>query len=184
MDPSLPCDNPVRLTIDVTSSAGPTSFVIRHPTGGPSGLSTLYNATDVPKAIPDNDATGVTSNLPIADGGTVSDIDVRIGGIDHGFVSDLEIDLISPAGTTVRIFNRHGGEGDNIVGTRFDDGAAVSIVGTQAPFTGSFRPFRPLSAFDGQSATGTWRLVVRDREFLEAGTLNGWRLDVGGIACE
>ena len=54
----------------------------------------------------------------------------------------------------------------------------------QAPFTGSFRPFEPLSAFDGQPATGTWRLVVRDREFLEAGTLNGWRLDVGGIACE
>ena len=111
MDPTLPCGNTVGLTIDVTTSAGRPR--LDHPatrTGAAARPGHAYNSTDVPKAIPDDDPTGVTSNLTI---GTVAvnDLDVRIGGVDHGFVSDLAIDLISPAGTTVRLFNHHGGAG-------------------------------------------------------------------------
>jgi serine protease len=75
-----------------------------------------------------------------------------------------------------RLFNRHGGSGDNLTNTVFDDGAAVSIGAGAAPFTGSFRPFEPLSAFNGQQIQGTWKLRVVDNAAEDVGTLNSWSL--------
>ena len=57
----------------------------------------------------------------------------------------------------------------------FDDEATTPFSyasGTHVPFTGSFTPASPLSAFDGQNGNGTWTLTV-------AGLLQ--RSDVGSI---
>jgi subtilisin-like proprotein convertase family protein len=110
----------------------------------------------------------------VAGAGRIADVNIAIGSLNHTFDSDLTIDVVSPAGTTVRLFNRHGGSGDNLTSTVFDDQAATSITAGAAPFTGSFKPFEALSAFTGQDANGTWRLVVRDVASLDTGTLNSW----------
>ena len=97
--------------------------------------------------------------------------------------SDLEISLISPAGTTVRLANHVGGSGDNFTNTVFDDEAATAIGSGTPPFTGSFRPFQPLSAFDGQVIAGTWKLKVVDMAPTDAGTLSSWNTKTKGYVC-
>ena len=153
------------------------------PTGAPGSTATTHASADVPKSIPDNNQAGVTSNLPIAASAIVSDVDVSIGGITHTFVGDLALDLMSPAGTTVRLFNHHGAGGDNFSGTMFDDQAATAITSGAAPYSGSFRPFEPLSAFNGQELQGTWKLKVVDNVAADTGTLQSWNTKTKGYTC-
>ena len=143
------------------------------PTGGP-GTPTNRNSTDVPKAIPDDNATGVTSNLVLSGAGVIQDLDVRIPSLDHTYDSDLTIALIAPDSTTVLLSNHRGGSGDNFTNTVFDDEAATAISAGVAPFSGSFRPEQPLSAVDGIPAAGTWKLKVVDSVAADTGTLAAW----------
>ena len=80
-------------------------------------------------------------------------------GIDHTFINDLQVRLTSPSGTTVTVINEIDGGGNNLCQTLLDDEGATSIQGVvsaQAPFTGTFTPNAPLSAFDGETPNGTW----------------------------
>jgi subtilisin-like proprotein convertase family protein len=171
---ALACGDLVDLTISVTSSAGTVPIPISLRTGQAGAGATTASSTDVPKAIPDNNSAGVFSNNVVAGSGFIADLNVTVGSLTHTFDSDLVIALISPAGTKVLLFNRHGGSGDNLTNTVFDDEAATAISSGAAPFTGSFRPFEPLTAFDGQQAQGTWKLQVADEVAQDIGTLNSW----------
>src|SRR6185437_9884489 len=95
------------------------------PTGSISRPRT-FDSTDVPKAIPDNTPAGVTSVVNAVGGGRISSVDVTIGSITHTFDSDLQIELTSPDGTTVRLFDRNGSSGDNLTNTVFSDSASVA----------------------------------------------------------
>ncbi len=182
--PAQACGVPISLTINVASSAGPSSIPFTVPIGRPSANKITRTSTDVPKAIPDNNPTGVTSTLVAnSTGFRVYDLDVTIGQITHTFDGDLVIALTSPAGTTVTLANRNGGGGDNFTNTVFDDEAATSLASGAAPFTGSFMPFQPLSAFDGQAIAGTWTLRVTDVAGDDAGTLSSWNTMTRGYAC-
>lgn len=131
-----------------------------------------FSSGTIAVGIPDN--TTVTSKFTVS-GVTypIPDINVRVN-LTHTWVGDLWIDVISPAGTRVNLFNRRGGSGDNLVNTIFDDEAATAISAGSAPFTGSFRPEQLLSAIDGQSANGTWTLEIRDNAGGDTGTLTEW----------
>jgi subtilisin-like proprotein convertase family protein len=118
----------------------------------------------------------VTSVRNIGAAGIVADMQVTIGSITHAYISDLTIDLTSPDGTTVRLFDRRGGSGDDMTDTVFSDAAATPISAGTAPFTGTFQPEQPLSAFKGKSVTGNWTLTVKDRETPDVGTLHSWSL--------
>lgn len=182
--PAMVCGDTMDLTIAVTHGAVTTNIPVSFSTGRVQATAVNFASTDVPKAIPDNNSAGVTSTLNIATAGIVGDVDVRIGSIVHTYASDLIIDLTSPAGTTVRLFNRHGGSGDNLINTVFDDAAATAIAAGAAPFTGSFRPFESLSAFNGQQSQGIWTLTVRDMVNLDIGTLNSWSVDRRRMICD
>ncbi len=178
------CGVPVSITMSGSTSSGALQFGFTVPIGRPSTTATVRTATDVPKAIPDNNPAGVTSVLAAGNAGmTVSDLDVTIGQITHTFVGDLTIDITSPEGTTVRLANRNGGSGDNFTDTVFDDEAATAITAGAAPFTGSFRPFQPLSAFDGQRILGNWTLKVTDLAGADVGTLSAWNTKTKGYTC-
>ena len=178
------CGVPVVGTIRITSSAGGTQIPFTQTVGRPGTTATTRTATDVPKAIPDDNPTGATSILTAgATGNTVSDIDVTIGQITHTYDGDLTIDITSPAGTTVRLASLVGGSADNFTGTVFDDEAATPIASGAAPFTGSFRPFQPLSAFDAQKIQGQWKLHVVDNAAADVGTLSSWNTKTKGYSC-
>ncbi|MCI0360864.1 MAG: S8 family serine peptidase [Planctomycetaceae bacterium] len=123
------------------------------------------------------DRVNTYSYLAINQNVSIADLNVRLN-ITHTYDSDLFIELRHPSGLTVLLVNRRGGSGNNFLDTILDDEAATAIAAGTAPFAGSFRPESALSAFDGRSALGTWRLRVYDAAYQDIGTLNSWSLIV------
>jgi len=127
-----------------------------------------------PLSIPD--LSTIRSNLAVSGlTGSIADVNVTLN-ISHSWDSDLDVFLISPTGTRVELFTDVGSSGSNFTNTTLDDEAATSITFGTAPFTGTFKPERLLSAFDTQNPNGTWRLEVTDDDSLITGTLNNWSL--------
>ena len=114
------------------------------------------NATGLPLAIPDNNATGITSTLPVSGDGTVNSLSLSLN-ITHTFRGDLKVTLISPTGTQFVVANQTGGSADNI------------IISNQA-----------ITAFAGQIVAGNWQLKVQDLAAADVGTLNSWSLTIAG----
>ncbi len=130
--------------------------------------------TSSPKASIPSDLTTNSFSLSVPDAGPVLDVNVTVD-ITHPNDDDLEVYLVSPAGTRVELFTRVGGTGDNFKVTTLDDEANISITAGTAPFNGPFKPEGLLSAFDGQEAKGTWTLQVRDAvRANKGGVLNSW----------
>ncbi|XZE55195.1 S8 family serine peptidase [Planctomycetaceae bacterium SH139] len=100
--------------------------------------------------------------------------------ITHTWTSDIEASLVGPDGTVVSLVADRGADGDNFTDTVFDDSAANPIASGNAPFTGSFRPEEPLSAFTGLDPNGVWTLEIFDDAVGDTGTLNEWELIVSG----
>ena len=133
-----------------------------------------------PVAIPDGNAAWTTIPLTISDGGTVQDLKVQLTQITHPWVSELEVALQAPDGTTVMLADNTGMSGQNFSGTILDDDAEASIQSAttaRAPFSGRWRPAQPLSALDGKPLAGTWKLRVRDLGATpDFGTVTSWSL--------
>ena len=141
-------------------------------------LATSYFASPGAPVGPGG-GTVTVDTIVIADAGVVADLNVTLD-ITHTWVGDLDIDITSPAGTTVRVFDEGQlGDADDMVNTVFDDeGANLPIASNlDAPFTGSWLPFEPLGAFDGEPIAGTWTITVTDVNDDDGGTLNAWSLD-------
>lgn len=124
--------------------------------------------------VPINDFQTANMFLIISDSFTITDLNVTVM-IEHTYDADLEIVVRHPNGLGIPLSFGNGGSGNDFRATTFDDEAATSIGSGSPPFRGSFRPEVPmgLSALDGTSAQGTWRLEVED-------TAGG---DVGQILC-
>jgi subtilisin-like proprotein convertase family protein len=105
-------------------------------------------------------------------------------GLDHTWVGDLVVTLTSPHGTAVTLINRAGGpgnSGNNFCQTLLDDGASTSIQSvavSDAPFTGTFTPANPLSAFNRENPNGTWTLTVQDLALFDTGSVRAFSLIV------
>jgi subtilisin-like proprotein convertase family protein len=127
----------------------------------PSGSTTII-ATDVPKSIPDNNTTGVTSNMTVSGlANSLTEVDISVN-ITHTYKGDLKVTLIHPDGTQILLHNQTGGSADNIV-TTFD---TLTI------------PAQSLAGLVGKVPNGTWQLKVQDLASTDVGTLNGWSLIV------
>lgn len=130
--------------------------------------------------IPTIDEGTIASDIGInsvAVFGRVLDVNVSLN-MTHTWDSDLDVYLISPSGTRVRLFDDIGGSGNNFTNTTLDDEAATAITAGVAPFIGSFRPEQALSTFDHEKPLGTWRLEVSDDFPGETGTLDNWSLAI------
>lgn len=133
-------------------------------------------------AIPDNNANGVTNIITSTLAGTVADLNVWVQ-IAHTRVSDLQVTLTSPAGTAQLLVDRPGLPGSGCDGDNIDavlDDSATQPAETQClnlpALSGRLIPNNPLSAYNGQSTTGSWRLRVADRANGETGTFQRWCL--------
>jgi subtilisin-like proprotein convertase family protein len=119
-------------------------------------INGTFTSTDVPKAIPDNNATGITSVNSVVGSGTVGSLSLSLN-ITHTFRGDLRVTLISPGGTSFIVSNTSTDPTDNI------------IISNQL-----------ITAFNGQTAAGTWKLKVQDLAAADVGTLNSWSLKIVG----
>lgn len=113
-------------------------------------------------AVPDNDPSGVSDSMLVSESGIehIEWVEVYFSAADHPYAGDLEIDLISPSGTTSRLADTHACS------------AACSVPYDSWRFG--------VARLLGEPADGTWRLVVRDRAAADVGTLQSWSLKVYG----
>jgi cysteine-rich repeat protein len=135
----------------------------------------VYTSKNVPKAVPDNLATGVTSIVTVLPSATIQRVAARIN-FTHTWDSDLDISLKSPAGPFIDLTSGNGSSGDNYTNTVLDSLCASPVTGGVAPFTGCFAPEQSLTAFNGQSMKGIWTLKAVDHATGDTGTLTGWAI--------
>jgi len=127
-----------------------------------TGAGVLVEVEDAPgQMIPDNTPAGIERALAVAQAGQVRDIEVSVD-ITHTYIGDLNVTLVSPAGTAVALHSRTGGSQDNIVTTYAAPGLPA------------------LAELRGQAMQGKWRLRVADLEGLDVGKLNRWSLRIVG----
>lgn len=143
-------------------------------------LSTFNGATG---AIPDNncDVTNqfIVTSTVMGTIGVDADIDNITINITHTWDSDLDITLISPAGTELELTSDNGGSDDNYTNAVFRDGGD-DVTSAGAPFTGIFQPEGGTFAttFDGESVSGDWILQVCDDAGGDTGTVDSWTLNI------
>jgi len=167
-----PCELASGAQRDCNANAIPDNCDV---TGISGGVDTLPSgAIEIP--IPDADPNGISHSISIPDAGNVEDVNVLVN-LSHTFDSDLIISLVHGP-TTVVLANHVGGSGNDFTNTNFDDQAATSIGSAAPPFTGSFKPSQPLSAFNTANAAGDWTIHVADTVGIDVGVLHNWTLIV------
>lgn len=119
--------------------------------GGIETTRTFENTMSRP--IPDNNTTGVSSDIAVTQTGTIRRMAVTVRAT-HAFPADLRIALRRVGGTEAILFDRQ-------------DTSDMNFVRT---FT--------VENFVDQPLAGTWRLVVSDRAASDTGSLTGWSMDV------
>lgn len=123
-----------------------------------------------PVPIPDNGKGN--AECTVTKTGTIKDLNVSIN-VKHSFKQDLEIQVTHvDTGTQVVLIDNKCGSNNDIVATLDDEGAALGC-----PISGTVQPQNPLSAFDGESIAGTWRLTALDQQAQDSGSINGWSLE-------
>jgi subtilisin-like proprotein convertase family protein len=115
-----------------------------------------FVSTDVPKAIPDNNATGVSSVINVPAGLDVQGVTVTTN-INHTYRGDLVIQVVAPNGQVATLSNRQGGSAQNFVATNLDISSSFTA---------------------GSSASGQWRLFVRDLAAIDVGTITSFSLTI------
>ncbi len=185
-------------TMVITSDAGTTLCA-----GDPAMLTALsatpgsvaVSSGAISVAIPDNNATGVSTPLtvagvPAAAVGTSASVSFNI---THTWDGDLTLFLKAPNNQVLNLVNARGGSADNFVNTVISSTAVTPIASGAAPFTGTFLPdgslaaaapagftptattFAPLYSTAGQ-LNGTWLFGARDNAGGDVGTITSWGL--------
>jgi subtilisin-like proprotein convertase family protein/C1A family cysteine protease len=113
------------------------------------------------KDIPDNNASGVQSDIQVTSTGVISSLAVTVD-ISHTFRGDLVVKLVKEGGKTVVLSQREGGSDDDLKRT-------FSVPD-----------------FNGADMSGKWSLVVSDLAKDDVGKINSWSLDFtacSGASC-
>lgn len=143
--------------------------------------SGTYSFPGTPVQLLDNTVNTVQFFVP-AGAGIIRDLDTSLF-ISHALNTDLDVTLTHVGtGTAVVLFTDIGNDDQGLL-VRLDDEAGIDIgaannSGTNAPVAGTFNPEAAavLSAFDGEDASGQWRLTINDDTATNTGFLNGWSL--------
>jgi len=137
------------------------------PTAAPTAVPTSSSTSSYSKTwssigldIPDF-GDPVAHVMRVSQAGRVRDIGVNIR-ITHSYVGDLSIKLVHPDGTEVMLRNQTGGSAQNIDATYGMGGIPVS----------------GLSALNGKSLAGEWKLVLEDHAEEDSGYLDRVKLSV------
>lgn len=118
--------------------------------------------------------TKKTTSIP-ASTGIISDVNITVN-VTHERFSDLEIQIVNPQGTVVKLFDEDCSAANSTLILGFDDsGAAMdcSRTTTQIVF-----PTESLSIFNGQNPQGVWSFEVRDAVSGRFGTINSVSLNI------
>jgi subtilisin-like proprotein convertase family protein len=106
---------------------------------------------------------------------TVSNVSVDLN-VTHARFSDLEIQIVSPSGTVVQLFNKGCSGTDSTLLLQYDDsGIELDCAKTTAQIV---LPVDALAAFNGENPGGNWTLRVRDAVTGRFGTMNSASINI------
>jgi subtilisin family serine protease len=125
-----------------------------------SEVQHLHGRNDNRLGIPDNNPQGITSGIRVNDSATVREIEITVN-IEHTFLGDIEVSILSPTGQTVLLQNR-------TLGSRTQLQQTYSVESTPA-----------LKQLLNKPAAGLWQLQAIDYSPMDTGTLNSWELLLG-----
>lgn len=129
----------------------------------PAPGSTAASGTATPNlVIPDNQPAGVSSVIVINQSGIVARIKVSVD-IEHPYIGDLRVALLSPRGERTVLHPQLGGSADDL---RMTYDSTTSGV---------------LSAMIGQPMKGNWTLTVSDRARRDIGRLRSWSIELDSV---
>jgi len=111
--------------------------------------------------VPDADPAGVFSSIMVDQESTLRALRVYVD-ISHASVSDLEIDLISPSGTALRLHQNQAGTEYGLIGWYPEDLDSAES----------------LDPFLGEPIMGQWQLHVIDQGPYDIGHVNSWCLEL------
>jgi subtilisin-like proprotein convertase family protein len=122
-----------------------------------------------PFAIPEQAVyTTRTINFP-ATTATISDVNFNVD-FTHAYLADVEMEIISPQGTTVKLFDKSCQSRNSTLVINYDDLGGELACGVTTVQT--VAPFQPLATFNGENPQGTWTFRIRDAYQGDLGTLN------------
>jgi subtilisin-like proprotein convertase family protein len=131
-------------------------------TGGQTNPPGKVLQTSSPSlSVPDNDPTGVTDTMAVSTAGKLKDIKVTLD-LRHTYVGDLDVKLIAPDGTEVKLHARGGRNAQDLVGT----------------YGADLRAIDDLKKLVGTEVKGDWKLKIVDLAGQDTGMLNSWKLDI------
>ncbi|SNS02936.1 reprolysin-like metallopeptidase [Flavobacterium sp. ov086] len=127
-------------------------------------FSILYSSTFTSKTVTVPASTGV-----------VTDVNVSLN-VTHDRLSDLEIEVVNPQGTVVRLFNQACTDVASTLIVQFDDdGTNLDCSKTTSQIV---LPVDVLSVFNGQNPQGNWVFRVRDAVSGMFGTVNSASINI------
>ncbi len=136
----------------------------------------LKNAKDLPVSISSSGTPTVSSTIMVIDNLPIADINVGVN-IEHSFLSDLIITLISPSGTEIVLTSNSCSQLENIDAV-FDDAAASFVCNGNPGISGTVKPLGSLASLNGESAFGEWTLLVQDTASSDGGFISEFILDI------
>jgi subtilisin-like proprotein convertase family protein len=117
-----------------------------------------YSSGTISLAIPDNSATGVSSNINVTGHNLfIEHVQVMVN-VTHAYPGDLGIELTSPSGTTTKLLN--------IVSNMEGPHLSSALFGA--------------NAFYGERSSGAWTIKVVDGDSVDVGTLTNWKISIIG----
>jgi M6 family metalloprotease-like protein len=132
---------------------------IRFSVGQAAAAQTVVGTAAPMITIPDNTTADVASTIALAASGTVARIKVSVD-IEHAYIGDLRVELMSPGGRRAVLHAQQGGSADHLVMTY--DSASPGVLTTMV----------------GQPMQGDWVLNVSDRVRRDEGKLKNWRIEL------
>jgi subtilisin-like proprotein convertase family protein len=162
------CGEKITLSLKASSDQGATDLT-RELQLGRVEMSE-QGTVNAQASIPDNDLRGIESALESQDRGSASAIDVRLD-IDHPYVRDLRVSLVSPEGKELRVYP----DVNSLKGRRTSKNDGRSDTGIRETIRVNSRV---------EKLGGTWKLRVKDVAARDVGTLLSWGVTAAKNQCD
>ncbi|MEZ5464953.1 MAG: S8 family serine peptidase [Lysobacteraceae bacterium] len=143
-----------------------------------------FAGTGLPASIGPGSGVVTDSNATVSglSGATITDVNVLGLRGTHSWMSDLDVDLIAPDTTTVRVFEDICGSNDNFH-LNLDDSAATPVGAVCPPGDPGSAPIdaapaNALAGFNAVDPDGDWTLRITDDTGGDGGQFEAWTLEV------
>jgi len=139
-----------------------------------------YNFT-APYPIPESSTYTEKTIVVPENASEITDVNFNVS-FTHAYISDVELELVSPQGTTVKLFDKSCDGVNGSLVLKYDDLGGSLTCGSTASQT--VAPVGVLASFNGENPQGTWKLRFRDTGVGDTGTITAASIEICSAAYE